>query len=29
MDSNVYDYADDEEIFQKAKEMINTSKEVS
>ncbi|QNM91539.1 DUF7033 domain-containing protein [Aliarcobacter cryaerophilus] len=29
MDSNIYDYADDEEIFQKAKDMIKTSKEVS
>lgn len=29
MDSNIYDYADDEQIFQKAKEMIKISKEVS
>jgi len=29
MDSNVYDYTDDEEIFQKAKNMIKMSKEVS
>lgn len=29
MDSNVYDYTDDEEIFQKAKDMLTTSKEVS
>ena len=29
MDSNVYDYVDDEEIFQKAKDMIQKSKEES
>jgi len=29
MDSNIYDYADDKEIFQKAKGMIEISKEVS
>lgn len=29
MDSNVYDYADDEKIFQKAKNMIQKAKEVS